>query len=880
MKAKTHYKALTVITAISLLLLNQCRPSGPKSLKFSREDTLKLVDSLGPSNVVTTPLTGIIEHFDLIEENTIDKTTLFRKLSTSKLNVWGVTTSRSILGKDEASPPEGMKIFLNDKPINFLEEQKENTVYWKWIETSKEIEIKYDDNYSNDFKCLVLDEDEHFSFETILPNAPVEFEVYTRVNWHPLDLNFFLDDQLLEVNAVGRDFSRFHINCRPEIGTHTITIKPSISKRLSQKKPIPPRLLVFQVKVKTQNDVILFFVPTETQSEFSLGKIKARYLSNQNESGNLNPYYDLYKILNDFTLDEYAQEENPENIKKKLDLENLSVDALMAPPGSRFEFKVTVPENCYLEFGSGIFSYKGIQNPEGAKFKILTEVKDKQTTLFEHELILKHKDLRNQIIFEKINLSEYANKKLKLIFLTENPEGKEQVPSEKLALSFWANPLIYRPVPDNLKMILISLDTLRADHLSCYGYSRLSSPNMDELARDSVLFENTYAQSSWTLPSHMSMLFSLNSASHQVYFYNQKVNSSVPSLASFLKKAGFITYAFTGGGYVSSVYGFSKGFDWYDEPVRGRMAPLGINEAENLFAYTSDWLKKNKDKAFFLFLHTFQIHGPYACPQPWNKMHVKENAPWDKISLMKFLEKNGEDYLFTREEKRNIIALYDGEISYTDATLIKPIVSLLKELNIYDNTLLIITSDHGEEFQDHGGWLHGKTLYNEMLRVPLLIKFPNSENKGSIIKHNSRLIDIMPTVLDVAGIKYNKNHLDGKSLLTLISGKEKEERVFISDLAHKTIPIPCPALIATNKNQLKLIITKSKEGIRYIETYYLTRDPREKHNIMSKGDKVREELIASLNKYYQRKKDVKKGKISIQLNKELEERLKALGYLH
>jgi len=167
-----------------------------------------------------------------------------------------------------------------------------------------------------------------------------------------------------------------------------------------------------------------------------------------------------------------------------------------------------------------------------------------------------------------------------------------------------------------------------------------------------------------------------------------------------------------------------------------------------------------------------------------------------------------------------------------------------------------------------------------MLRVPLLIKFPNSENKGVRIKYNSRLIDIMPTVLDVAGIKYNKDLLDGQSLFTLITGKEKKNRIYISDLAHKDILIPCPALIATNKNQLKFIITKSREGIRYIETYDISKDAEEKYNIITKDDKVREELIASLNKYYQRKMDVKKGKIKVQLNKELEERLKALGYLH
>jgi len=882
MNKKKYYQLWPIFSVfLSLLLLNLCNFSKPKTIKLSSKGTLKLINFLNQDNIVSTPFTNIIEHFESVDEKaiTISDMFLLRELSTSKQKVWGFTTKRSILGKDESTAPKGMEVFLNDDPINFLGEQKDKSLYWNWIKTSKNIGLEYDKNYNKRFNCLILDEDESFSFETILPDGPVEFEILTRRNWHPMELEVYLDDHLLKKNTVGHNTANYLIKSPPKPGTHTITIKASISKHLDETRSTKPRLLIYQLRVKAKNDLILFFPSSEKQQKLSNGKIKVRYLSDQDESGNFNPYHNLFRIYYDFNLDEFAQPENPKNIKKKLTLEDLSINALMAPPQSRFEFNVYVPDNCFLEFGTGIFRYKEIPLSKEVKFKILVDTSDNQKTIFEREITLKPEKLRNQIIHEKIDLSEYASKKINLTFLTENLKEKEQVSPDKLALAFWENPLIYHSEPDNLKVILISLDTLRADHLSSYGYHRPTSPNIDEVARDGVLVENTYAQCSWTLPSHMSMLFSLNSASHQVYFNDQKVDSSLPSIASFLHKAGFITYAFTGGGYVSSLYGFSKGFDWYDDPIRGQNTSSNQHEAENLFAYTSEWLKNNKDKSFFLFLHTFQIHGPYDSPSPWNEMYREKNARWGKIGLRVFLDRNGEDYPFSPEEKDNIISLYDGEISYTDATLIKPLVNRLKELNIYDNTLLIITSDHGEEFQEHGGWLHGRTLYNELLRVPLIIKFPNSEYKGARISPISRVIDILPTILDIAEIEYEKDLFDGKSLLALITKKEKEDRVFISDLAHKNLPVPCPAIIATNRDQLKFIISKSPEGIKDVETYDLLRDPNENHNIISKANQIRKSVISFLNNYYQSKLQIRRSNARIRMNKELEEKLKALGYL-
>lgn len=620
----------------------------------------------------------------------------------------------------------------------------------------------------------------------------------------------------------------------------------------------------------------MFFVPQPRQAEFSQHPIRTRYYSELNAENQVNPYAYLYQIKHDFTLDAHSQPENPEKLKKQITLENLALDVLMAPPLSRYEFQVKVPEAGRLEFGTGIFSYSEDSQQKDVHFMVTAEHKGRSETLFTKQVRLEDRMLREQLEFEDIDLDKYAGKSIQLSLITQ-PAGEDTGQPENPAFSFWVNPVIYRPDPEGLKVILISLDTLRADHLGAYGYSRNTSPYMDQLAEDSVLFENVYAHSPWTLPSHMSMLFSLNTASHQVYFNDQRIDSSLPSMASYLRRQGYLTQAITGGGYVSSIFGFAKGFDWYEEPVGGQRAALRDDEAAYLSDKTSRWLQAHKDKKFFLFLHTFQTHGPYRCPSPWNEAFLAPDAEWDELALRNFLDGKGDDYAFTEKQKQNIIDLYDGEIKYTDEVLIKPLVEQLKQLGIYDNTLLIITSDHGEEFYDHGGWLHGRTLYDELIKVPLIIKLPASQNKGTRVSSIVRLIDIMPTVLDSAGIAYED--IDGRTLADAISQKEAQDRIFISDLAHKNTPVPCPALTSTNRGRIKFIIDRSEDGVKSIETYDLTADPKEQKNIFQEVQVMRDEVVKFLTDYYEEKKKQAGSTEKVQMGKELEEKLKALGYL-
>ncbi len=866
---------------VVLLLLGmpRCQVLKKEAHDFKKKPVLRLLDYMDASHVKSTPFSGILDRFQSVTDEFSDKLALIPELSTSKQKVWGATTHTSILGQSEYQIPEGMQVQLEDVPLDFFNVELYDSIQWKWVETNNTVDIRYDENYNKGLKCVVLDVDESFNFETILPAAPVEIEIYARRNWHPLDLDIYVDGELWEKKALGRDFKFCTASKEFSPGSHSFKIQSSLSERLSETRPTPPRRLCYPFQVKTKNDLVLFFVPAERQSEFTGHKLNERYLTDLDDQGNKNVFTDLYRIQYDFALSEHEQKINPENLKKKLVLENLSLTALLAPPLSRYEFDVDIPENAILEFGLGIFAYKESQENQSAHFKITAEHSGKQEVLFEKTVTLEPRLLRDQIGHEQVDLSSFANRKLKLTFLTEENSQSENPADTTTSFAFWVNPIIYRPNQDQVNVILISLDTLRADHLGCYGYSRPTSPALDALSQDSARFTHAYAHSPWTLPSHMSMLFSLNSASHQVYFNDQKVDESLPSLATFLKDQGYITFGFTGGGYVSSIYGFAKGFDWYDEPVGGRKAPLGMDEAEQMFQFTSDWLGNNKDKPFFLFLHTFQIHGPYASPSPWNEMFLDENAEWTKLALRNFLDNQGEDYPFTTEEKANIVALYDGEIRYTDDVLIGPLVARLKELGIYDNTLLIITSDHGEEFDEHGGWLHGRTVYEELIRVPLVIKFPDSDYKGKQIESMCRLIDILPTALETAGIKYDGSSIEGKSLISFLKGSENEDRVFISDLAHKNVPDPCPALIATNKNRLKFIIQKSKEGVKSIEVYDLNRDSHERNDIFKRTQTLRQDILKELDAYYAEKAKLQRKKQRIRMDKELEEKLKALGYL-
>jgi len=388
------------------------------------------------------------------------------------------------------------------------------------------------------------------------------------------------------------------------------------------------------------------------------------------------------------------------------------------------------------------------------------------------------------------------------------------------------------------------------------------------------------------------MLTSLNCTQHQIYNPHEKMRVDIKTLADFLRVNDYFCAAFTGGGYLNADYGFCKGFDDYQElKLLGEKA-LRYDEAELLAKNACQWLYRNKDKKFFLFLHTYQPHAPYANLSALGKAYLTDEHKWDKVHPADLFQGQGRfETSFSKEEKDNIVALYDGEIKYTDTFFVKAVLDYLKKFNIYDKTMIILTSDHGEEFYDHDAWLHDHTIYEEGIRIPLIIKFPYFHYNGKKIKKIARITDIMPTILDFLKINSNSGRIDGKSLLPLIEGKEKNDRTFFCELALWNSKV-VPTLLATNKGNLKLILNRKilspyvervsldfKEIM--IELYDLAKDPKEKKNLaqIKKYSNLCSQLIKKMEKEYKKIEKKRTVKERVTLDKDLKERLRALGYL-
>ena len=316
---------------------------------------------------------------------------------------------------------------------------------------------------------------------------------------------------------------------------------------------------------------------------------------------------------------------------------------------------------------------------------------------------------------------------------------------------------ISQPICPDCNVILISIDTLRADHVGVYGYSKDTTPNIDRIAANSYVFTNVRSESSWTAPAHSSLLFS--KYPHELNFYSYrrpgKINDSETSLAEILKENDYITQAFTGDAYVSKEYGFDQGFDEYIDTFK-------FGRFEKFMDNATSWIAENRDKKYFLFLHGYNPHRPYSPPEKYKKLFAPNYTGKD-VNVCK--RPQGEDLDFA-------ISKYDGEIRYVDE-LIGSLWEKLVELNQAEKTILIITSDHGEEFYEHGNCDHLKTLYDELLKVPLIIHLPNL--KSNIIDSPVQLSDIYPTILELAGVPL-KHDVSGTSLVDSLNSSSHKPR--------------------------------------------------------------------------------------------------------
>lgn len=417
-------------------------------------------------------------------------------------------------------------------------------------------------------------------------------------------------------------------------------------------------------------------------------------------------------------------------------------------------------------------------------------------------------------------------------------------------------------------IILISIDTLRADHLGCYDYPRNTSPSVDKFKEDGVLFLRCTAQSSSTLTSHASILTSLIPSHHGAYFIRgQALPDNITTMAELLKAKGYRTISFNDGGQIAPKFGLNQGFDKYESMSDSLKAEhLNFNR---IVTKAMAWLDKNPNEKFFLFLHTYETHHPYTPKRRQLELfesNYNGNLNW-QITVEMIEKINKGEIKLTEEDKQHIINTYDAEIRSMDESF-GLLIDYLKRKKLYDNALIIFTSDHGEEFGEHGTWaMHSHTLFNDQLHVPLIIKLPGSKFAARKVDYLVRGIDILPTVMDLLAEKMSRD-FEGSSLVPLMKGKEPKKPVFA--ISQRDMPETyVPAYWSVMTRRWKLYNAK---------LYDLSNDPGELKDVAG----THEELKTSLQKYarkYIKRKNEKLPVKKVILDDELREKLKSLGYL-
>ncbi len=310
-------------------------------------------------------------------------------------------------------------------------------------------------------------------------------------------------------------------------------------------------------------------------------------------------------------------------------------------------------------------------------------------------------------------------------------------------------------------VVLVSIDTLRADHLGLYGHSRPTSPHLDSLAEESIVFDNFFNNGGTTLPVHMSMMTSLQPFAHRVLpSHKRRLEDERVTLAERLAEAGWATAGFTDGGWVRAQFGFDQGFDTFDDSG-GRL--------ETILPKALDWISQSDSRPFFLFLHTYDVHSewnelPYECPgdmqftfQPEEELRYQSCTDGvcasERLAMLNrrlWANAGLKGRLMAAGIHEELARLYDGCILYVDGK-IRELTDHLRAEGRWEKTIFIVTSDHGEGFLEHNMLLH-ISPWEEVLRIPLMIRFPEGLHGGRRIDHMGTTIDIAPTVLEALGL--------------------------------------------------------------------------------------------------------------------------------
>ncbi|NQZ97032.1 MAG: sulfatase [Myxococcales bacterium] len=451
-------------------------------------------------------------------------------------------------------------------------------------------------------------------------------------------------------------------------------------------------------------------------------------------------------------------------------------------------------------------------------------------------------------------------------------------------------------------VLLISIDTLRADHLGVYGYSRDTSPALDRLAEESIVFANAFSPAPRTLPSHVMML--TGNHPYRMGISHGGDQSTIPSdariVSEILQESGYQTVAFvdsSSSGWLGSRRGFARGFDAYHHAPHRDDLFYDFDTAASVDAAT-EWLDGQRDgRPFFMFLHTKSVHAiradtprpddrifPYDKPAPYRFRFVADEDArftWSAADLgagTLYLNALNKAYFhgtkdpgdFPKQRIETLKALYDNGIAYTDHHLGR-FFDALRSRGLMDDTILIVTSDHGEAFLEHGFFKHGITVYREMLHVPLILRIPGTPGRRSVAEAVS-IGDVPPTILQQLGIPVPPE-MEGRPLIGDAADANADRPLF-AFIKHRLTPATGAAI---RQGDWRLIYDRTRaDGGAEARLYHVSEDPEELHPVPGEGERAARMLTELLD--WRDRGEVKTGP-GIEIDEKTLEHLRAVGYI-
>lgn len=465
-------------------------------------------------------------------------------------------------------------------------------------------------------------------------------------------------------------------------------------------------------------------------------------------------------------------------------------------------------------------------------------------------------------------------------------------------------------------VVLYLVDTLRADRLGVYGYSRrATTPRIDALAAESVLFEQAYGPAPWTLPSVTSILTSTYACEHGVVSYGRKLHPDVATLTERLARMGFLTAAYTSNFHAGPLAGLSRGYRIFEE------RPTTHNDRA---ADTAAFLSRQGAGPFFLYLHTMEPHEPFHTPARlisrfghvsideretyramWLRLNELRSADWSAGRTVGSTDNSAEQREILRyltDHREGYELLYDAAVAHADEHVGRT-VDVLRSSGLWDRTLFILLADHGEEFGEHGDWLHGQSVYEEQLHVPLLVHFPRAEFAGQRIAAPVSLVDVMPTVLDYLGEARRCEGCRGRSLLPLLNAARAENASVAAggsgrrpaDLQHEGAAL-IPGLrmnqlhyyrpVREQRGDVNVVVRRAgwkaiwNAGPGTLELYDLGQDPAETVNAGSTRPDVAGDLHQAAARWLEAcRNDTRTAPATGPIDPRTREKLRAMGYI-